>query len=111
MGRPRKSGDDGRSCWVHIRLTPEQSLSAKMNAAAAGVTVSELGRRRLSSLPVSVPASRAAAQLLSELNRIGVNVNQLAFAFNADREFKGDWQALRDELTRVLDKVARAYDP
>jgi hypothetical protein len=91
-------------------LTAEEELSVKMNAAVAGLSVAEFCRRRVLGLTVTPPASRADAQLLAEVNRIGVNVNQLAFAVNADRQFKGDWEAIRDELTRVLDKVASRYD-
>ena len=111
MARPKKTGNEQRTEVAKCTLTAEEFLSIRMNAAAAGLSVAEFLRRRAFSLTVTPPASRADAQLLSELNRIGVNVNQLAFAFNADREFKGDWQALRDELARVLEKVARAYGP
>jgi hypothetical protein len=110
MGRPRKAELEQRGKVAKCRLTPEEALSVKMNAAAAGLTVAEFTRRRVLGMTVQPPASRADAALLSEINRIGVNVNQLAFAFNADREFKGDWQAIRDELSRVLDKVALRYD-
>ncbi len=111
MARPKKADVDLRNRFAKLRLTPAEELRVKMNAAAAGVTVAEYSRRRLLGLTVTPPPSRADATLLAEINRIGVNVNQLAFAFNADREFKGDWQALRDELSRVLEKVALAYDP
>jgi hypothetical protein len=111
MARPKKTGDEQRTEVAKCTLTAEESLSLKMSAAAAGLSAAEYLRRRAFSRSVTPPASRADAQLLSELNRIGVNVNQLAFAHNADREFKGDWLALRDELARVLEKVALAYDP
>jgi hypothetical protein len=111
MARPKKSEADRRTCLAQFRQTPAEELTAHMNAAAAGLTPAEYYRRRSQGLVVAPPAARADATLLRELNRIGVNVNQLAFAANADREFKGDWQALRDELARVLDKVWQRYDP
>jgi len=111
VSRPKKTDGDRRDRLGQFRMTAEEELSVKMNAAAAGLSVAEFLRRRAFSLTVTPPPSRADAQLLAEINRIGVNVNQLAFAQNADREFKGDWQALRDELARVLEKVALAYDP
>lgn len=111
MPRPKKSDADLKTAWAHIRLTPAEELRVRMNAAAAGLSVAEFGRRRLLGLVVTPPASKADAALLMEVNRIGVNVNQLAFAYNADRQFKGSWEAIRDELARVLDKVASRYDP
>lgn len=111
MGRPRKQEPEQRGKVAKCTLTDEEELSVKMNAAAAGISVAEFVRRRVLSLTVTPPAARADAQLLSEINRIGNNVNQLAFAENAGREFKGSWEAVRDELARVLDKVASRYDP
>jgi hypothetical protein len=58
---------------------------------------------------VQPPAPKADAALVSELNRIGVNVNQLARAQNGGREFRGDWQDVEQDLRRVLVKVAEAY--
>jgi hypothetical protein len=109
MARPKNDALAQRRHVAKCTLTDEEQLSVKMNAAAGGISIAEYIRRRAVGLIVTPPASRADAALLSEINRIGVNVNQLAFAFNADREFKGDWQAVRDELIRVLEKVALAY--
>ena len=81
-----------------------------MNAATAGLTVAEYCRRRVLGMNVAPPPARADAALISEINRIGVNVNQLALSHNADREFKGDWETISDQLVRVLDKVAQRYD-
>jgi Bacterial mobilisation protein (MobC) len=109
MARPRKDELDARSEIARLRLTPAEKLHLDANAAAAGLTVSEFCRRRVLGLTVVPSPARADAALISEINRIGVNVNQLAYAFNADREFRGDWEAIRDELSRVLDKVTQSY--
>ena len=61
-------------------------------------------------LPVFPARAKADSRLIAELNDIGNNVNQLAHAWNADREFRGDWQAVREHLSRVLDKVLQAYE-
>ena len=109
MARPKKEAAEARSLPFHGRLTPAEALTLKANAAAAGLTVSEFCRRRILGLTVTPPAARADAALIAEVNRIGVNVNQLAHAFNADRMFRGDWEAIRDEVARVLDTVAARY--
>ncbi|MEZ6069481.1 MAG: plasmid mobilization relaxosome protein MobC [Pirellulales bacterium] len=74
------------------------------------MSLAELVRRRALSLPVQPTPSRIDGRLLAELNRIGVNVNQLARSINTDREFRGDWRAIKEELTRLLAAVSRAYD-
>jgi hypothetical protein len=48
---------------------------------------------------------------LAEVNRIGVNVNQLARAVHTDRDFARYWQEIGQELHVVLEKVSRAYGP
>lgn len=111
MARPKKTEGQRRDRLGQFRLTEEEELSVKMNAAAAGLTVAEFTRRRVLGLTVSPPAARADAALIAEVNRIGVNVNQIAFAINAGREYRGDWGAVYDEVCRVLDKVAARYDP
>ena len=111
MPRPRKAEGEQRGRVAKCTLTTEEELTVKLNAAAANLSVAEFTRRRLLGLTVTPPASKVDAQLLSEINRIGVNVNQFAFSHNAGREFRGDWEAVRDELSRVLAKVARAYVP
>ncbi|MCI0658385.1 MAG: MobC family plasmid mobilization relaxosome protein [Acidobacteria bacterium] len=81
----------------------------RQQASAASLSVSEFLRRRALGFIVQPPSARADAALVSEVNRIGVNVNQLAKAMNADRDFRGDWEAIAVELRRVLGKVAKAY--
>ena len=111
MSRPRKPDPDRRQHRTRFRTTAEEDLSIKMNAAAAGMSVAEYCRHCALKRRITVPPSRVDAQVLSELNRIGVNVNQLAHAFNADREFRGAWEAVQEELIRVIDKVASRFDP
>jgi hypothetical protein len=109
MARPKKSRQERRDKIAKCRLTDEQDLSVRMNAAAAGLTKSEYFRRRLLGETVTPPPARADALFLAEANRIGVNVNQLAFSENAGREFRGDWRAVRDELLWLLQEAALRY--
>lgn len=53
-------------------------------------------------------AARAATddRLLVELNRVGVNINQIARALNSDRPEQGDLAATLSELRTVLAKAA-----
>jgi hypothetical protein len=109
MARPKKSRQEQRSKIAKCRLTDEQDLSVRMNAAAAGLSLSEYFRRLLVGMTVTPPPARADAQFLAEANRIGVNLNQLALAENAGREFRGDWRVVRDELRWLLAETARRF--
>ena len=109
MARPQKETDEKLTEVVLTRLRLREREYIRKQASAGALSGSEFIRRRALSLPVKPPARKADGDLLFELNRIGVNVNQLARATNAEREFRGDWQTLAKELRRVLDKVADAY--
>jgi hypothetical protein len=109
MARPVKDPNEKLSEVVKYRCTLAELEHVRNQATAAALSVSEYARRRALSLPVQPPPRIADAALVSEINRIGVNVNQLARSQNADREFRGDWKAIEAELRRVLAKVAEVY--
>lgn len=107
MGRPNKEPDEKRTERYNLRFTLAEMEHVRSQADAAGLTVMEYIRRR--SLDYNVPpgggARRSDPALVSELNRIGVNVNQLALATHTGREFVRYWEEIGDELTRVLERV------
>jgi len=110
MTRPTKTDLERRSEQVKIRLTLSEVEHLRDQARKAGLSLAGFVRRRALALTVQPPPSRADAQLLAELNRIGVNVNQLARSANTGRTFAGDWQAIEEELSRLLAAVSQAYD-
>ncbi len=109
MARPLKEPDEKRSEVIPTRFTLSERVCLRQQAQAAGLTLAEFIRRRSLGLVVQPPPARADASLVSELNRIGVNVNQLARSQNSGREFRGDWQAVEGELRRLIAKVAKSY--
>ena len=65
-------------------------------------------RRRVLGRPIPPAPSRSSdPALVSELNRIGVNVNQLARATHRGSDFVRYWNAVGEELRNVLGKVMR----
>ncbi len=110
MARPTKTDLERRTEQVKIRLTLSEVEHLRALADTAGLSLAAFVRRRAMSLPVQPASSRIDVQLLTELNRIGVNVNQLARATNSRRDFAGDWQAIAEELSRLLNEVSQAYD-
>jgi phosphate uptake regulator len=83
-----------RSVKITVRFTPEEAEEINQAAEAKGLTVSELIRRSVLGLPVPkrMSSKRLAKknevfrEYLSELNRIGVNINQIARYCNRYRE-------------------------
>ena len=83
-----------RSVKITVRFTPEEVEKINQAAETKGLTVSELIRRSVLGLPVPkrMSSKRLAKknevfrEYLSELNRIGVNINQIARYCNRYRE-------------------------
>ncbi len=98
-----------RLAVVRARVTTAEKVFVQEQAAKAGLDESDYVRRRILGLPVSPAPSRIEASLLSELNRIGVNVNQLARAANSGQPLPGNWNDLAGELAQILAKVSAAY--
>ena len=107
-------------------MTLAELEDVRANAKEAGLSVSEFVRRRTSGRP-TVPRSESKldAQVLSELNRVGValrsgvgnNLNQLVKDWNTGRDPRLDWHVVHDELRltlqqldNVLASVAEAYE-
>ena len=109
MARPKKEEHERRNASTRADLTAAEKEYIREQAAKAGLSEADYVRRRILGFTVQPPAPKADAARVSELNRIGVNVNQLARATNADREFRGDWRDVERELRRLLEKVAAAY--
>ena len=113
MARPVKQSDEKRTEQLNLRLTLAEVEAIRSEATKAGLPVAEYVRRR--SLGYQVPSAAARSSdpaLVSEINRIGVNVNQLTKAVHMDDHrspFTAEWRAILSELRQVLTKVAGAY--
>lgn len=108
-GRPVKQPNERRRAQMNIRLTLAEAEHIRAQAAATGLTEAEYVRRAAIGLAVKPVRARADAALLSELNAIGNNVNQLARAVHRGRGLPPYWQAIAGRLTTLLDEVASRY--
>lgn len=61
-------GDAPLNAFINVRLTTEEKARVKEEAELAGLSVSELGRRRFCGKPI---VASADAVMLKELRRIG----------------------------------------
>lgn len=106
MARPRlEPGERRTERLPAARLTAAELAFVQESAAAAGLSLADYVRRLVLGHRVSPRRDSAADKLLLELNRIGVNLNQIARAVNMDRDLDADFQAVLSELAVALAKV------
>ena len=100
-----------------VRFAPSEYARLSVVADERGISVSELIRRMSLGRVLPDPRTpRIDAECITELRRIGVNVNQMTHSFNrwqkvAAEEKKSVWAKwLREfaELTTKIDAIARS---
>lgn len=106
-GRPIKQPHEKRSIQIKLRVTIAEDDYYKRQAAAAGLTVAEYLRRAGLNIVIRIPPSLADDRLITEINAIGVNVNQIARAANRGQEEREFWRALGDKVANTLDEVVK----
>lgn len=105
MARPEKSPEEKRSEVARFRLTIAERAFLRSQAEAAGLSEAEYLRKRALGLPVRAASERSDPALVSELNRIGVNVNQLARATHRGADFTRYWREIGTRLEGILARV------
>ncbi len=106
MARPKKRSFEKRNQRFNLRYTTAEIEHLRLQAEKVGLHPHEYARRRSLGASASVSRSRRAdPALISELNRIGVNLNQLARVTHMGKEFSDDWGDLSLELQRILNLV------
>ncbi|MCF6283568.1 MAG: plasmid mobilization relaxosome protein MobC [Candidatus Hydrogenedentes bacterium] len=109
MGRPKKQEHEKRTERQNLRFTVAEIVHIQQQADAAGISPAEYVRRR--ALGYTVPSGSSSRgtdpALISELNRVGVNVNQLARSVHRGGDFVQYWQEIGQELRSVLEAVVR----
>ena len=112
MARPEMQEHEKRTERHNLRFTLAEHEHIRAQAEAVGLSVAEFLRRR--ALGYMVPTGRARRRVdpgvLNELNRIGVNVNQIARNLNSDRPLRLNAQEVLSELQQVLGRLASLDD-
>ena len=84
MARPRLGEEERRTRTVGVRVTEAEETELRERAQAARLSMGAyLRRRALGQRVRSAVERRLGAAELRELNRIGVNLNQMARALNS----------------------------
>ena len=84
MARPRLGEEERRTRTVGVRVTEAEAEELRERAQAARLSMGAYLRRRALGQRVRILSERRlGAAELRELNRIGVNLNQMARAMNS----------------------------
>ena len=113
MGRPKKTESEKRGERLPaIRLTTAEKIDLDLKAEAAGLDLSNWVRQHLTSAPTPQKMAPTDTSLITELNRIGNNVNQIARQVNRGRSHDSDHLAhTLSQLDSVLENLVKRYDP
>lgn len=111
MGRPAKSPHELRDAWLPpMRVTLAERVAAEQQAQLAGLPLSDYGRRRILGHRIQPKRTSYQSAVLVELNRIGVNLNQIARAANAGRGLPPDFAEVQAELRAVLHRAVEGFE-
>lgn len=100
--RPEERRDDR---LPNLRVTAAERSLVEERAAAAGLTLVEYCRRAIFKSRIAPKRGTVDQALLVELNRIGVNLNQIAHRVNADKGLPSDFPHVLAELREAVQKV------
>lgn len=107
-GRPELSEDESRSARIAFRVTESERAQIEAAAAAVGVTVSDYARSLvMTSRPPRQSRGRVDDAALSELNRAGVNLNQIARSLNRGGNIPADLAGAIEEVRIAVARLAR----
>lgn len=88
-----------------VRVTASERAFVEEQAANAGLSLSEYQRLRLLKKKVAPRRVSADQKLLVELNRVGVNLNQIAHKVNSGRSLPPDFPDVLAEVRAAVQKV------
>ena len=107
MGRPRKAPEERRDERLPApRVTSDELGFVVQQANAAGIDMAEFIRRRALGRRVAPARAVADDRLLLEINRIGVNLNQISRAAHLGKTLEGKLATALDELHAAMKRVA-----
>lgn len=106
MARPTKNEHEKKTASLpSVRVTTAERVHVEEQAQAAGLSLSEYIYSRVTGHVVTPRTSKLEASMLVELNRIGVNLNQIAHARNIGRNDPALLQFILDELHATMSKI------
>lgn len=106
MARPPLKPEERRDDRLpNLRVTAAERALVEERAAAAGLTLVDYCRRAIFKSRIAPKRGTVDQALLVELNRVGVNLNQIARHFNAGRGLPPDFPDVLAEVRAAVQKV------
>lgn len=105
MARPKKRESEKRTEQVNSRYTLAERLALEKQAQAAGMSLAEYQCRRTLGHIVKAAPSPVSAELVREINRVGVNLNQVQKTLNATSALRHDTDRIMAKLEEVIDRL------
>ena len=103
--------DSGMTMTKKFRLSTKDAKLLKTKAEAAGMTESEYLRLMISQKPNDYPEVRQLLRdLINEVNRIGININQITYNHNAELYSADDKERLIAYMRKLNTAVAKVVD-
>lgn len=94
-----------------LRMTPEEAKMLTSKAAFVGMSETGYLRLLISQKPNDYPEIRKLLkELINEVNRIGVNINQITFNHNAELYTKEDKEQLVAYMRKLNLEVKKVVD-
>jgi hypothetical protein len=111
MARPSKASDAHRGRHLAVRLTPDELAILETRIRQSGLARSDYVRQAVLAGRVVVKTLTAAdPALIAELNRIGVNLNQLTRTANGTGQIPPDLDRLCRKIEDVVMKAIEQED-
>jgi hypothetical protein len=107
MARPKKTPEELRTEMLGVRMTMAELVAVERDANLLGISPPEFTRRRTLGylLPAPLAVQREQARLGAMLNRLAVNLNQIARHMNAGRGAPAYLSALIARINALLDEI------
>lgn len=106
MARPKKKPNEKLTHRLpHIRCTEFERKEIDERAKELGMSVSDYIRKMALTGSIIVQQTSVDFELVNQLKRIGVNLNQIVHIANIRQQVPRRLVAIYDELEGVLDRV------
>lgn len=107
MARPPLPDDKRRDDTLPVvRVTAAERADVERKASASGVSLTEFCRRAVFGTKARPVMPKADAEAIAALNRVGVNLNQIARHMNAGRNAPADLHATLADVRAAIEAVA-----
>lgn len=113
IGRPKAAPGEGRVAVVSVRLTTFERAGVEAKAAQSGLSLSDFCRRAILGhrVTASTEPQQVNTEALVELNRVGVNLNQVARVANRGEPLPRSFPETLSAVLAAVERLAAGHDP